>query len=123
MIPEYALCCKCFANSSKLGLCYYAEQVGFDIPSISGNEFENLEIAARDGLYGMIGSRQINGCVRELIPYSARGLRLRDCNPENMLDTLNEIFEEGTDAEIMRAQNFQTTEELRNYLVTQLGAA
>jgi len=107
-------------NSFVLGLCYYTEQNGFNLPRIYGNEFENLEIAARDGLNGNIKEVFIRDYVNELLPYAVEGLNQRNCDSHTLINNVNHILDNGNSSEILRRQNFQNPNEMINYLITDL---
>lgn len=107
-------------NSYVIGLAYYMQEHGFELPRLTGEEFENLHLAAEHGLDARIGGQTLQNYVQELLPYAQRGLELRGNETNQMNETITDILENGNCAQQLRRQNFTEPQQLINYLVAQL---
>ena len=108
-------------NSFVIGLCYYAQEFGVtSLPSIEGKEFVNLEIAARYGPRGIVGGISLSDHIGTLRGYAIAGLQSRGCETERLVRMTDRVLTEGTDADLIRRQEFQHSDELRDYLIARL---
>lgn len=111
-----------YVNTFILGIAYCAEQEGFsDFPTLEGAEFANLAAAAQTGLSAPIGkdNKDLRSYVVEMSDIGARGLRYRGFETQaQYLETQTEkLIGRGSDAEVLLAQNFQTPQEMKRYLI------
>ena len=110
-------------NNFVLGISYYIADYGSDdLFSPFDGSYEELQIAANEGLQGEIKGVKILDAVDALTSIAIRGLEERNYHYEaNFLgQMIGKVIQEGNDAQLILNSEPQSTKELKDYLVNRL---
>lgn len=107
-------------NCFVVGISYFvADHGASELFTPFNGRYEDLEIAAKEGLLGEINGVRIVDALDNLTSIAIRGLEGRNYSQEaNFLGRMvDKVVREGNDAQLILKSNPQSVEELKTYLI------